>query len=455
MKLGVVGAGYVGLTTAVCLASLGHKIVIYDTDKSKLRQIANRKMPFYESGLQEILEQVISSQSLLSCNDIKELVQNTDASFVCVGTPTMQDGSIDLSQVINASKSVGLCIRNGRKNKYVIIIRSTVIPGTTRKTILDLLKNILSNEEFRLAVVPEFLREGQALSDFMNPDKIVIGSFDEKTHDFVESIFYHFKNKARIIKTNPETAELIKYTNNAFFSMLISFANEIANISEKISGVDSFEVLKALVSDKRITTKLSGKDIIPELQSYLVPGCGFGGSCFPKDVRAIIQFASSTQVKTPLLESVMKINDDRPKRILDLAKSILGDLRDKKITILGLTFKPDTDDVRSSPALEAIRLLREIGAKIFAYDPILSKNNSKNKNTDFMLSDSLEESLEGSDLAILFTKWPEFQIINSKLLKTHMNNPVIIDGRGYLNKNNFDKNSYFKIGHTEESLDRD
>jgi len=449
LNLGILGAGYVGLTTAICLASIGHKITIYDTDPTKLKQITNKKTPFYEPNLQEMLEKVIESGSLSTSNNVDELIQVTEGSFICVGTPTQADNSIDLSQIIEATKSVGISVKKNKKTNYLIIIRSTIIPGTTRKKILPLLKEILTNEEFLLSVVPEFLREGQALSDFMNPDKIVIGGLDNMSQNLVEEIFDYFKNNVKIIKTNPETAELIKYTNNAFFSMLISFANEIANISEKITKVDSLEVLNALIMDKRITTKINGKDIVPSLQTYLIPGCGFGGSCFPKDVRAILQFALSNQVRVPLLESVLTINNDRPSKIVTLAETILGSLHDKKISVLGLTFKPDTDDMRSSPALDAIRLFKQKGAEISVYDPLISKNNREIEHVNFVLSKSLIECMEGSDLAVLFTKWSEFQNINSKFLKDHMKNPVIIDGRGFLNSGNFEKNSYFKVGYVE------
>ena len=448
MNLGVIGAGYVGLTTAICLASLNHKVIIYDTDQRKIEKIKNKQMPFFEDGLQNLLEKAIASKNLTCTDNMDNLVQDTDVCFICVGTPTTQDGFIDLTQILSAVTSLAASLKKKQKNDFVIIIRSTVIPNTTRGKVLPILKEILGAQQFGLCVVPEFLREGQALGDFMNPDKIVIGGFDEKNKDLVEKIFEHFKVRAKIIKTNPETAELIKYTNNAFFSLLISFANEIANISEKISGVDSFEVLNALISDKRITTKLNNEDIVPELKSYLIPGCGFGGSCFPKDVRAILQYALINQVKTPLLDAVLEINDERPRRIVSMAESLLGDLKGKKIAVLGLTFKPDTDDTRSSPALVAIKIFQNKGATIIAYDPLISKKNQENP-FDFTLAETLDSCLDESNLAILFTKWTEFQSIDSKFLQQHMKNPLIIDGRGFLDQSKFERNTYYKIGFVE------
>ena len=290
MKLGIIGAGYVGLTTAICLATLKHSVVLYDIDQEKINKIQHKKMPFFENNLQNLLEKVIDSNNLEITSDINYLIKNTEGCFICVGTPTNVDNTINIKQIMEAADTIAKCININKKNNYMIIIRSTVVPGTTRKKIRPILEKYLANHQFSLCIVPEFLREGNAYQDFMNPDKIVIGSFEDKGINFVEDIFKSFKDKSDFIKTNPETAELIKYTNNAFFSMLISFANEIANISENIRNVDSFEVLRALIADKRITTKSNDEIIVPELSSYLVPGCGFGGSCFPKDVRVYNEF---------------------------------------------------------------------------------------------------------------------------------------------------------------------
>jgi len=298
--------------------------------------------------------------------------------------------------------------------------------------------------------VPEFLREGKALDDFMNPDKIVIGHLDEKSRIFVEKIFEYFREKVTIIATNPETAEMIKYVNNAFLSTLISFSNEVANIAEKVKGIDSFEVMKALVADKRITTVVDKQKIVPGLASYLLPGCGFGGSCFPKDVKAISKLASSLGSDTPLLDAVLKINDSRPDKVVSMAENILGSLGGKKISILGLAFKPDTDDMRSSPSIQVIRQFEAKNSSVYGYDPkvtgeILEKNGIRNVT----LCNSLEDCLTESHLAVLLTKWPEFEKINGKMLKQFMKKPCLIDGRGFLNKNHFENGSYHKIGYVK------
>ena len=450
MNLAVMGAGYVGLTTAICLASQNHRITIFDIDNEKIKQIQNKKLPFFENGLQEILEDVISSKNLVAVNNLNQLVENTDGCFICVGTPT-KDDSIDLTQIIDATESLANSINENNNKNYQIIVRSTVIPNTTRNTILPILNERLSKQEFGLCVVPEFLREGKALDDFMNPDKIVIGNFDENSALFVKEIFKNFKDKCEFVETNLESAELIKYTNNAFFSMLISFSNEIANISENIPGVDSYEILKALISDKRITSTVNNEKIIPSLDSYLIPGCGFGGSCFPKDVQAILDYANKNKIHTPLLSAILEINADRPNKMVLLSESILGTLKNKKITILGLTFKPETDDIRSSPALDAIKILSEKGAKISTFDPIL---NSKKQISTLILPDvdvcfRIEDALKDSDIAMVFTKWSDFKSLDSKFLKKFMKNPIIIDGRGFLDKEKFDDGSYFKIGYSE------
>jgi UDPglucose 6-dehydrogenase/GDP-mannose 6-dehydrogenase len=449
MNLAVMGAGYVGLTTAICLASQNHKITIFDIDNEKIKQIQNKKLPFFENGLQEILEDVISSNNLVAVNNLNQLVEKTDGCFICVGTPT-KDNSIDLTQIINATESLANSINENNKKNYQIIVRSTVIPNTTKNTILPILNEKSSEQEFGLCVVPEFLREGKALDDFMNPDKIVIGSFDKNSTLFVKEIFKNFKDKCEFVETNLESAELIKYTNNAFFSMLISFSNEIANISEKISGVDSYEILKALVLDKRITSIVNNEKIVPSLASYLIPGCGFGGSCFPKDVQAMLDYANKHEIQTPLLEAVLNINAERPNKMVLLSEYILGELKDKKISILGLTFKPETDDLRSSPALDAIQILLEKGANIFAFDPILkSKPNFIKLLQNCTVCTTIEDVLRDSDIAMIFTKWSEFKSLDSKFLKQFMKNPIIIDGRGFLDKEKFDSGTYFKIGYSE------
>ena len=449
MNLAVMGAGYVGLTTAICLASQNHRITIFDIDNEKIKQIQNKKLPFFENGLQEILEDVISSKNLVAVNSLNQLVENTDGCFICVGTPT-KDDSIDLTQITDATESLANSINENNNKNYQIIVRSTVIPNTTRNTILPILNEKLSKQEFGLCVVPEFLREGRALDDFMNPDKIAIGNFDENSALFVKEIFKNFKDKCEFVETNLESAELIKYTNNAFFSMLISFSNEIANISEKIPGVDSHEILKALISDKRITSIVNNERIVPSLESYLIPGCGFGGSCFPKDVQAILDYANKNKIKTPLLKAILEINAERPNKMVILSESILGTLKNKKVSILGLTFKPETDDLRSSPALDAIEILLKKGANISTFDPILkSKSDLVKLPKECKICSSIEDVLKDSDVAMIFTKWSEFKSLDAKFLKQFMKNPIIIDGRGFLDKEKFDVGTYFKIGYSE------
>ena len=449
MNLAVMGAGYVGLTTAICLASQNHRITIFDIDNEKIKQIQNKKLPFFENGLQEILEDVISSKNLVAVNNLNQLVENTNGCFICVGTPT-KDDSIDLTQIIDATESLANSVNENNKKNYQIIVRSTVIPNTTRNTILPILNERLSKQEFGLCVVPEFLREGRALDDFMNPDKIVIGNFDKNSVLFIKEIFKNFKDKCEFVETNLESAELIKYTNNAFFSMLISFSNEIANISEKIPEVDSHEILKALVSDKRITSIINNERIVPSLESYLIPGCGFGGSCFPKDVQAILDYANKNKIKTPLLKAILEINAERPNKMVILSESILGTLKNKKVSILGLTFKPETDDLRSSPALDAIEILLEKGANISTFDPIIkSKPDLVKLPKECKICSSIEDVLKDSDVAMIFTKWSEFKSLDTKFLKQFMENPIIIDGRGFLDKEKFDAGTYFKIGYSE------
>ena len=450
MNLGIVGAGYVGLTTGICLAMQNHNIIVYDIDSNKINTIKNSSLPFFEKGLEEKLQITIKSNSLRTADSLEELVQNTDGCFICVGTPT-RNNIIDLSQIKQSINSLSNCIKTVRKNNYNIIIRSTIIPSTTRNHIMPILNEIIPECNFGLTVVPEFLREGFALSDFMNPDKIVIGSENMDNGLFVEKIFDSFKKTCEIIHTNFETAELVKYTNNAFFSMLISFSNEIANISENLQNVDPYQILKLLVADKRITSKIMNEKVTPDMAEYLIPGCGFGGSCFPKDVKAILNYANEKNISTPLLKAILDINDERPKKMISLCESILDGLENKKISLLGLTFKPNTDDTRSSPALIALDLLKNKNAKISIFDPQIKKNDSHLKlPNNSQLCDSLVESIQDSEAALIFTKWDEFKKLDGDLLAKHMKRPVIIDGRGYLDKTKFQNVEFYKIGFVEK-----
>jgi len=449
MNLGVIGAGYVGITTGICLAHLGHKIYLYDIDTEKINKLQNRKMPFFESGLQKLLESGLDSENLKITTNLNNVIQNSDGCFVCVGTPT-KENSIDLTQIIESIKAISESIKNYKKTKYVIIIRSTVIPTTSRNHVYPILKEKLSENEFALCVVPEFLREGVALEDFMNPDKIVIGSTDKINSLWVEEIFKNFKDNCEFIHTNFETAELIKYTNNAFFSTLISFSNEISNIAENLSNVDPYQILEALVLDKRITTNKNNFKIVPNLASYLIPGCGFGGSCFPKDVKAILNFANLNKVNTPLLKAVLKINDERPQKMVLLCESILHNLKNKKIAILGITFKPDTDDTRSSPSLDAIKLFIEKDATISIFDPMIKTMPIELSSfQNCTIAQTIEDAIQKSDAVLLFTKWPEFKNIEGDFLKKLMKTPIIIDGRGFLDEEKFQKGTFFKMGHSK------
>jgi UDPglucose 6-dehydrogenase/GDP-mannose 6-dehydrogenase len=451
MKIGIIGCGYVGLTTGICLSSIGHTIHLYDIDHNKLKTIKEKKMPFFELGLEELLIKNLEKENLKVDESLEEFIKNTDCCFVCVGTPSNNSGTIDLQYIESCIKNIVESLKQRKKEKYLIIIRSTIVPSTTRNKVLPILTKGLENS-FQLAVVPEFLREGKALSDFMNPDKIVIGSLDIETNNLVKSIFNFFENKAEFIQTNLETAEMIKYTNNAFLATLISFSNEVANISEEISGVDSFEVMNALIADKRITTTINNQKIIPGISEYLSPGCGFGGSCFPKDVNAIVGYASSIGAKTPLLDAVLSVNNERSDKIISLSKKILSSFNDKKIAVLGLAFKPDTDDMRSSPAIEVIKKLQALNCEINAYDPKVNEDSLNSMGiSGINITENIESCLNDVDLAILLTKWEEFSKINGAFLKKHMKKSRIIDGRGFLDKSKFENNTYYKIGLIEKS----
>jgi UDPglucose 6-dehydrogenase len=444
LNLGVIGGGYVGLTTAVCLADLSHKICLYDLNQQKIDEINQKKSPFFEKDLDDFLARCISKKTLTTTSSLKSMIETTDGCFVCVGTPSKKDGSIDLEQIKASIQNIAETLKELKKENYVIILRSTVLPGTARNVVYPILKEKVS--KFGLCSIPEFLQEGQAIADFMNADKIVIGHVDENSLKFAEDIFSYFLDKVSVFRVNLETAELIKYTNNAFFSTLISFSNEISNIAETLPNVDVYQIMNALTKDKRITIKKGNDELVPQLVSYLWPGCGFGGSCLPKDMKALTAFAKSNNTQTPLLDAVLRINEKRARDIVTKAETIEGSLEGKRISVLGLAFKPHTDDIRESPSIEAIKILNQKGANLIAYDPLVKKELLDKVGIDIEIASTLEECLNGSDIAMLFTKWPEFKKINSKMLKEQMKKPLIIDGRGHLQETEFEKDIYFKMG---------
>ncbi|ADC66499.1 nucleotide sugar dehydrogenase [Ferroglobus placidus DSM 10642] len=405
MKISIIGSGYVGLVTGVGFAELGHDVVFIDVDEQKVEMINSCKPPIFEKGLKELMEK--NRGKFYATNDYASL-KNTDITFICVGTPSRKDGSIDLKYVESASKEIGKVLR-GKEEFHTVVVKSTVIPGTTEEVVKPIIGKESGKEAFRdfgLAMNPEFLREGNAVEDFFNPDRIVIGVKDERTKKILEKLYEPF-NCPKLI-TDIKTAEMIKYASNAFLATKISFANEIGNICKKL-GIDVYKVFEGVGLDHRINP------------SFFRAGIGFGGSCFPKDVKALIKKAEELGEDPKLLKAVIEVNERQPLKMIELLKKHIPNLEGKKIGLLGLAFKPDTDDVRESRAIPIVKALLEEGAEIIAYDPKAIENFRK-FFPQIEYANSAEDVIAKSDAVLIVTEWRDFEELD-------YSGKIVIDGR--------------------------
>jgi len=414
MHISVIGGGYVGLVSAACFADMGHDITIIEVDKEKVDKINTGISPIYEKGLDDLLSAHVG-RTLNAITEYKAL-SDSDLALICVGTPPKPDGSSDLSMIDSASISIGKAIQDIKK-PIVIAVKSTVPPGTTQNVIMP---NVLIHsgvDQCNLGFVmnPEFLREGLAVHDFFHPNRIVIGCSDKSAGDLVENAYNGLN--APVIRTGITEAEMIKYASNAFLATKISFANEIGNICKRL-GLDVYEVMKGVGMDPRISP------------FFLNAGAGFGGSCFPKDVLALIRLAESLDENPSILKSVIDVNDRQPLRMITLLESKVGNLEGKRIALLGLAFKDDTDDIRESRSLPVIAELRQKGAKIAAYDPLANYATSK-IFPDIDYYESAAETLKSADACLVMTEWPEFGLLDHEF--DRMRSKVIIEGRKILN----------------------
>ena len=435
-KISVIGAGYVGLCTAVGFASKGFKVVCSDIDSDKVKMIKEGVPPFHEPGLPEMLSQSIKNGTLKCLvNQTKEAVLESDVTYIAVGTPSKPDGSINLRYIESSAKDIGQALKQ-KSTYHVIVVKSTVVPGTTQnvvKLILEKESQKKATIDFGLCMNPEFLRQGSAFEDTIHADRLVIGSLDQKSGDIVENLYSDFydQKSPQTIRTTLSTAELIKYSSNSLLATKISFINMIANICEKIPGADVEVVAKAIGLDKRIGSL------------FLDAGIGYGGSCFPKDVKALIACSKSLGYNPEILESVENINKNQPLRAIQLCEELIGPLKGKQIAILGLAFKPDTDDMREARVIPIINHLLEKGAKIKAYDPVaitVAKQIFKDK---IQYSESAKDCLKNTDCAILVTEWPEFKKLKPDDFIQKMRYPALVDGRRIYNAEEFNKTIKF------------
>lgn len=434
MKIAVAGTGYVGLVSGVCLAAKGHEVVCIDLDQAKVDKINRGEPPIYEEGLEELLKDNIGSRLRASTN-LHEAVVNSEVSLIAVGTPF--DGSaIDVSFIRQVSREIGAALRD-RSDYHMVVVKSTVVPGTTDDVVLPILEsesNKKAGVQFGVGMNPEFLREGNAISDFMNPDRIVVGGIDEKARDTLAAMYAPFEG-VDVLRTNPKTAEMIKYASNSLLATLISFSNEIGNLCAAIGDIDALEVMRGVHLDKRFSPILTdGTRVHPASNSYLEAGCGFGGSCFPKDVKALISHGQKHGSEMALLDSVIAVNAKQPARMLEMLDKHIANRKGVKVAVLGLAFKPGTDDMRESPAIPVVRALAEEGAILSAFDPIASEE-AKHEFKDLSMTycESVAEAVAGVEAILIMTRWDEISVLPS-LLSAMESPPVVVDGRRMLPK---------------------
>jgi len=430
------GLGYVGLTTATCLASRGFKVICYDVDEAKVDAVNSGRAPFFEPKLDELLRRAVEEGYLKAVKDPKTAVLNSEVTFITVGTPSRDDGSIDLTYVKNASRMIGEALRL-KSEWHLIVVKSTVLPTTTENVVGRIIEETSGRrcgEGFGLCMNPEFLREGNAVEDTFKPDRIIIGEVDKRSGDFLEEIYREFygDDLPPIIRTTPVNAELIKYANNSFLAMKVSFINMIANLCQKIPGADVEIVARGIGLDRRIGPL------------FLKAGAGWGGSCFKKDLEALLDYAIKNCVELPLVEATLKVNRSQPYRVVELARELIGDFRGRRISVLGLAFKPGTDDMRDAVSIKIVRKLLEEGAKVVVYDPKAMDNAKRIFGGDVKYANSVEECLKNSECAIIVTEWDEFRKLKPEDFIRLMRNPVVVDGRRIYDSNVYSRKLKFK-----------
>jgi UDPglucose 6-dehydrogenase len=434
MKLSIVGTGYVGLVTGVCLAEKGHDVVCVDVDENKVNQINAGQTPFYEPGLAELLERNVAGGGLHATTDLERAVRESDLTFIAVGTPFNRDG-IDLTFVCKCAAQVGAALR-GKNTYHVVVVKSTVIPGTTDKVVRPILEKESdkhAGRDFGLGMNPEFLSEGEAVHDFMQPDRIVLGGIDERTWESLATVYRSFKGVPVLRSTN-KTAEMIKYVSNAVLATLISFSNEIGNLCSDLGGVDCVDVMEGVHLSHYLMPFTANGRVRAPIASFVAAGCGFGGSCLPKDVNALIACGNGAGSRMGLLKEVIRINEDQPRRMIELLKERVADLRGVSVAVLGLAFKPETDDLRESPAIRLIDLLLKEGVQVLAYDPV-AMPAARKAFADWQIRycESLEEAVRRASALVLVTSWKEFEGL-PELMSRLGRHPILVDGRRQLDK---------------------
>lgn len=416
MKVSIVGTGYVGLVTGLCLAELGNEVVCIDVVPAKVRSIMEGRAPIYEPGIDELLERHLRSGRFRATMDMGE-VASTDVTFIAVGTPSREDGSLDLGYVRTAAENIGKALAS-KEGYHVVVVKSTVTPTTTDAVVGPVVESSSGKrigDSLGIASNPEFLKEGMAVDDFMNPDRVVIGASDARAADLVRSLYSSFNCPVLTVPT--ATAEMIKVASNSFLATKISFVNEVGNICKDM-GIDMRQVAEGMGLDSRI-----GKQ-------FLRAGCGFGGSCFPKDVAGLAAEAERRGLRPRVMRAALDVNAEQPLRLLELLDRRL-DVRGRTVAVLGLAFKPFTDDIREASSLKVVSGLLERGASVRAYDP-KAMDNFRRAYPDVTYCSSAQECLGGADAALIVTEWPEFA--PSEMY----GDMLVVDGRGVTRTDNYE-----------------
>jgi UDPglucose 6-dehydrogenase len=430
MRVAIVGTGYVGLVSGACLAELGHEVVCIDLDQRKVDMINSGTAPIHEAGLPALMQRHVGTR-LRAVTDLKRAVAESEITFIAVGTPAA-DGRIDLRHVERAADEIGSALKD-HDGYHTVIVKSTVIPGTTDGSVrqhLEAASGKLAGRDFGLGMNPEFLTEGTAVEDFSTPDRLVFGGIDHRTHAVLGQLYADFSADVPRILTNTSTAEMIKYASNAVLATMISFSNEIARLCSAVGAVDAIDVMRGVHQSTYFTSRKDGARTTAAITSFLEPGCGFGGSCLPKDVTAMIGQAAMHQLQLPLLRSVLEINRGQVEEVLRLVHKHYSNLQGVSVTLLGIAFKPDTDDVRESPAFPLMLRLKGEGARVTAYDPVARPLESPALD-QVNLASSLEQALDGAEIVILVTRWQQFLALPQLLQKLGLQ-PLVVDGRRVL-----------------------
>lgn len=438
MKIAIVGTGYVGLVTGTCFSEMGTDVFCVDIDQKKINNLKNGIIPIFEPGLEEMVERNYKAGRLQFTADLSSILNGVDVVFSAVGTPPDEDGSADLKYVLEVARTVGKHL-----NKYVVVVTKSTVPVGTAGLVKEAIQEELdrrgkSDVKFDVASNPEFLKEGTAIADFMSPDRVVVGIESVEAREMMERLYKPFTlNNYRIIYTDIPSAEMIKYAANAMLATRISFMNDIANLCE-IVGADVNMVRKGIGSDARIGSK------------FLYAGCGYGGSCFPKDVKALIKTANKNGYDMRILRAVEDVNDDQKNILFDkLLKYYNGDIKGKTIAVWGLTFKPKTDDLREAPSLVLIDKILAKGGKVRVYDPVAMEEAKHQKLGDTVFySKDIYDAVLDADAVLMVTEWYEFRMPSWEVIKKTMKTPVVFDGRNIYNRDEMKEAGfdYYGIG---------